>query len=187
MVKKIFISLFLLLGLGLLLPNVFVQAAQTTVSTAPHWQSGSITVYVPQKEAKTAMVQHAFQKWERSSYGNLKFRFVEKEPAQITVEFVNNLSGSDGSVGLCNLSIEGNYITKANIKIVANNKNYSNDMVYTTMLHEIGHALGLNHNERKYRSIMHFPVDETQDILSIDVEKLFKINGWSWSQKNVNK
>ena len=185
MMKKIFSGIIILAGLFLALS---ANAAQTTVSTSPHWESGKITVYIPPKQPKTDTMRHAFEKWQNMSHGNLSFTFVEKEPAQITVQFSEKVSGSDGPIGICSLSTEGMYITQANITIATKNTEaYSNDMIYTTMLHEVGHALGLNDSTRKYRSIMHFPVTEDQDILSIDMEKLFKINNWSWSQRNVEK
>ena len=183
--KKIF-TLFIIFVSFMLASDV--NAAQTTVSTSPHWESSNITVYIPPQQPKTNTMKHAFQRWERMSYGRLSFNFVEKEPAQITVEFTDKVSGTDGPIGICSLSTEGIYIKKANISIVTKGQNqYSDDMVFTTMLHEIGHALGLNDSTRKYRSIMHFPVTEDQDILSIDMERLYKVNNWSWSQRNVNK
>lgn len=183
------------------------KAAQMTVSTSPHWKSGVITVYLPpsstftrNKYGKQERVEkpyyarlnlamtHAFQKWQSQSFGKLNFKFVGKEPAQIKVVYTDKIDGSDGPIGICNLSIQGPYITSAEIRINSDAyKNYSNDLVYTTMLHEVGHALGLNHNTRKYRSIMHFPITEDLDILSIDVEKIFKLNQWAWGQRRIKQ
>ncbi len=186
MLKKVLLGLLLIIGFVFLSP-ISVLSAQTTVSSVPHWQSGNITVYIPANEPKTDTMKHAFQKWSKLSFGNLNFNFVSKEKAQITVTFTDKVSGDDGPIGICNLSIQGPYITKAEIQIAVNSKQqYSNDMIYTTMLHEIGHALGLNDTTRKYRSIMHMPITADQDVLSIDMEKLFKVNNWSWSQKKVN-
>ncbi len=183
MIKKIFSGILILVGLFMALA---VNAVQTTVSTSPHWKNGNITVYIPPKEQKTDTMKHAFQRWQRMSFGKLNFTFVEKEPAQITVQFSDKVSGADGPIGVCSLVTEGMYIKQANITIATKSKEkYSDDMIFTTMLHEVGHALGLNDSTRKYRSIMHFPVTEDQDILSIDMEKLFKINNWSWAQRNL--
>ena len=55
------------------------------------------------------------------------------------------------------------------------------------MLHEVGHVLGLPHNERKKSSIMYTPINETQQILSLDVLKLYHTNGWSWKNERIQK
>lgn len=185
MFKKVLLSVFLIFGLLLtfILP---ISAGQTTIYTDPHWESGNITVSIPQKDPKSGAMMRAFQKWQSRSFGNLKFKFVSDESAQIKVEFVESVNGSDGPIGICEKTIQGPYITSAKISIATKGQQtYSNNLVFTTMLHEIGHALGLNHNSRKYRSIMHDPITEDQDIMSIDVEKLFHVNGWSWGQRRL--
>ena len=56
-------------------------------------------------------------------------------------------------------------------------------MIYTTMLHEIGHALGLQNSSRKL-GIMRSPVVDTQDLITNDIIKLYRLNGWSYMNKN---
>lgn len=185
MFKKILLSLFFIFGLVIMfiLPT---NAGQTTIYTDPHWESGNITVFIPKDDPNSGSMMRAFQRWQGRSFGNLKFSFVQKAPAQITVEFTESVSGSDGPIGICEKTIQGPYITSAKIKIATKgNQTYSKNLVFTTMLHEVGHALGLNHNSRKYRSIMHDPITEDQDIMSIDVEKIFHIHGWSWGQRRI--
>ena len=54
------------------------------------------------------------------------------------------------------------------------------------MLHEIGHALGLPDYERKRTSIMHMPINESQDILKLDIMNLYKLNNWTWMDRNLS-
>ena len=164
-----------------------VNAAQTTISSSPHWESFNITVYIPPEQPKTETMRHAFERWQRMTQNKLTFTFVEKQPAQISVNFTDKVNGNDGPIGICSLMTEGKYIKQAEISIATEGtQQYSDDLVFTTMLHEIGHALGLIDSTRKYRSIMHFPITEDQDILSIDLERLYKVNNWSWSQRNID-
>lgn len=52
--------------------------------------------------------------------------------------------------------------------------------------HEIGHALGMKDEPRKPTSIMYMPISEKQDIQKFDVKKFYKVNGWSFAQRNFN-
>lgn len=152
----------------------------------PHWNKGKISVYIPAKDAKSASMKRAFLAWENASYGKLQFVFKDNGPADIDVVFVEKVNGTDGPLGAYNVSIQNGYITKGEIKIASKSsdiKKYSNNMIYTTMLHEIGHVLGLSHNERKQICIMHSPILESQNITKIDMAKLYKLNGWSWRDK----
>ena len=74
----------------------------------------------------------------------------------------------------------------ANAFTLKGNKKYSKNLVYTTMLHEIGHALGLQESTRKQSSIMNMPISETQDILKKDIVNLYHINGWSYMDRRFN-
>ena len=99
-------------------------------------------------------MKHAFQKWQNSSYGKLKFNFVQKGPADIDVVFVEKVTGADGPIGEYKINIKNGFIDKAEIKIATRSKNkYSNDLIYTTMLHEVGHALGLPDYDRKEQAL----------------------------------
>ena len=152
----------------------------------PHWNKGKISVYIPAKDTKSASMKRAFLNWQNASFGKLQFVFKENGPADIDVVFTEKVDGSDGPIGAYNVTIKNGYITKGEIKIASkspNIKKYSNNLVYTTMLHEIGHVLGLSHNDRKQICIMHFPILESQDITKIDLAKLYKLNGWSWRDK----
>lgn len=163
-----------------------VQASTTAV--APHWQKSPITVYIPQDE-KALTMRRAFTKWQSLVGGKLKFQFVNKGPADIDVAFIDKVDGSDGPIGSYSLKIQGQKITKAEIKLATKSpasKKYSKNLIYTTMLHEVGHALGMADTNRKKSGIMFMPVSEEQDITKLDIRKLYMLNGWSFMDRRIN-
>ena len=189
MLKKILLGLFIISTLSLSLLNISQAASIQSppvrkadlYATYPHWKTGNITVYIP-NDPKAGGMRRAFERWQNISAGNLKFSFVSKGPANIDVVFTDNVSGSDGSISEYKLTKKGNVINKAEIKIATKGKkakNYSNNYIYTVMLHEIGHVLGLVDMPDKPTSIMHMPVSESQDIKKVDIRNLYNIYGWS--------
>jgi len=182
MLKKLISGLFIIFAF---ICTVFNGAQATTDPLGPHWEAQKIKVYIPPKDAKTADMRRAFNAWQEASYGKIKFVFVQNGPADIDVVFTDRVSG-DETLGSYRLTKNGNTIKKAEIKIATKKsdiKKYSNDLIYTTMLHEIGHVLGLSHIERKKICIMYSPVSAGQSITKIDTAKLYKLNGWSWRDK----
>ena len=179
MIKKILVGLFSVFVFVM----TWLNFANAETSTYPHWTKTPITVYIP-KDEKAITMRHAFEKWQNLSYGKLKFQFMPKGPADIDVVFTDKVDGSDGPLGSHKITIKKGAITKAEIKMATKgNKKYTNNMVYTTMLHEIGHVLGLQESTRKQSSIMNMPVNETQDILKKDIVNLYHVNGWSYMDR----
>lgn len=185
MIKK---ALFGIIAIFVTFLGLSAFASTPTNATFPHWQKSPITVYIP-KDEKSASMRHAFSKWQGESGGNLRFNFVEKGPADIDVVFTDQVSGNDGPIGSYSVSINGMRITKGEIRILTKGqkaKKYSNNLTYTVMLHEIGHVLGMQDEPRKPTSIMYMPISEKQDIQKFDVKKFYKVNGWSFAQRNFN-
>lgn len=190
MFKKI--ALGLLLGVVLASSCVTISQASTNmpslqerknnrVSSAPHWDKTTINVYIP-KDSKYNSVRSAFGYWQSVSSGKLHFNFVNKGPADIDVVFLEKVSGIDGPLGECVVKQKDNKIIKAEIKLATKNSKinkYSNDYVYTTIVHEVGHALGLPDISGKPTSIMHTPITESQDIKKMDIKNLFMLYDWS--------
>ena len=181
--KKIILSIlaifFILFGI--------INTPAREISEVPHWQTSPIKVYVPSDDNKAPSMRRAFAKWQAKSYGNLKFKFVAKGPADINVAFVEMASGST-PISNTSITYNGNSITKADIMIATKSKDfkkYSNDYVYTAMLHEVGRAIGMPVNPRKRTSIMYTPLSVQQDIMKFDIMKLYSVYGWSYANKNT--
>lgn len=154
----------------------------------PNWTKTPIDVYIPKDEKYSSMMERAFSKWQNMSFEQLKFNFVtektEDTNIDIEVKFGTETDGTDGDLGSYSLTVKGGEIKKAEIIIVPDDKNYSQNMIFTVMLHEIGHALGLRDTKRNL-GIMHSPVNETQDIITNDIFKLYQLNGWSYINKGT--
>ena len=149
----------------------------------PNWDKPVIKVYI-QENDYSDMMKRAFQKWVIASNGRLNFEYVLSSPADIDVEFADKTDGTDGDIGSYSITVKGGVITNATITIVPNTEKYSKNLIYTVMLHEIGHALGLPDSSRKL-GIMSTPVVETQDIVSTDLVRLFHLYGWTYINKNM--
>lgn len=149
------------------------------------WNKKNLTVNIPKDNSYSGMMQRAFKKWQDNSYGQLTFTFTDEGDADIYVTFGDKTDGTDvGDLADYDITIRGGSIVKAQINIVPDSKKYSNDMIYTVMLHEVGHALGLADSKRNL-GIMHTPVNEKQDIIPNDIIKLFRLNGWSYMNKGT--
>lgn len=184
MIKKILGTIFIIF---LFMFGISTSTQASTTTIAPHWQKSKITVYIPQDE-KAASMKRAFSKWQNAIGGKLTFEYVNKGPADIDVVFSEKVNGADGPIGSYTVSIQGQNITKAEIHIASkspNFKKYSNNLVFTTMLHEVGHALGLPDTNRKKSGIMFMPVTEEQDITKLDIRKLYMLNGWSYMDRRT--
>lgn len=188
MLKRILLGLFIALSTvaffnipsALSIPSL-QERKDAKISNVPHWKTSTITVYIP-KNQRAASMRRAFQQWQAVSAGHLNFKFVQSGPANIDVVFVEKVSGNDGPLGEYKREIKGGYITKAEIKLATKSpaiKKYSNDYIYTTMLHEVGHALGLPDRADKPTTIMHMPLTSDQDIKKLDIKNLFAVYDWS--------
>lgn len=118
-----------------------------------------LKVYIPPKDMLTITMTHAFQEWQRKTNNYFTFEFVgTKSTANIEVIFMDGgipeVCNDDGALGCTRTLITENHlgkrIRKATVYISRKSNNgriMSNTQVYTIMLHEIGHALGLNHTK----------------------------------------
>lgn len=194
MLKRFLSTIITIIGtLFILAGTVFAVEVKTAdvKTTGPHWQKSQITVYVPENSKYTNTVKQAFNTWQTKTMGKLSFRYVPKSPADIEVIFCEDINSPESPIASYNIKIEGqNEITKGELQLATKGKTitkYSNTYVYTTLLHETGHILGLTHNSRKPSSIRYPEIHEGQTILKLDVMDLYYTYGWSWMDRRINK
>lgn len=180
MLKKFLIAFVIILTLFLTISPSFAVG-----DNGFSWDKKELTVYIPKSNSYSDMMQRAFKRWQDNSFGQLSFSFVDESDADINVTFGSETDGTDvGDIADYEITIRGGSIVKAKINMVPDSKKYSNDMIFTVMLHEVGHALGLADSKRNL-GIMHTPVNEKQDLIPNDMIKLFRLNGWSYMNKGT--
>ncbi len=152
-----------------------------------------LKVYIPQKDMLSTTMKHAFMDWQKHTGGNFTFEFVgTKSTANIEVIFIESGMGAichnDKALGCCTFvpakTVHGNKrILGAKVYISVNGldgKPMTKNQVYTIMLHEIGHALGLEHSQDK-NSLMfkgtNSEMAEGQEIQPEDIKNLYKLYG----------
>lgn len=173
-----FVRFILLVLITMLFLSPFVQAANR------HWlYPNKIRTYIPPNHKRTVMMKHAFERWTRLTNRKVMFYYVSSpNAAQLKVNFVNKIPNADREIGLTQSYFTStDKISRAEIFIAENTadgRQLNNDAVFTVMLHEIGHALGIGEHSNNPESIMYATEDDKQEILQSDLQNLYKIYGW---------
>lgn len=169
---------------------VFMLCTEVFAANGIWFKTKDLKVYIPPKDMLTTTMTHAFQEWQRKTNNYFTFEFVgTKSTANIEVIFMDGgipeVCNDHGALG-CTRTITtenhlGKRIRKATVYISRKSNTgrvMSNTQVYTIMLHEIGHALGLNHTKEP-TSIMFAGTNQTmavkQEIQVSDLNLLYDL------------
>ena len=156
---------------------IFLFLTPFEVLSAPaKWRRPQyIKSYVPSDHINTKMVKEAFERWAKVSKGKIKFYFVHSPKiAQIRVNFVDIIPYDEWAVSSEERMVRRGRKIRSSIYIASSTysgKKLSRDEIFTIMLHEVGHSLGVPHTQNKL-SVMYPTVDVKQEILQSDIKKL---------------
>jgi len=147
------------------------------------WREFPLTVYVSPSDYST-LIKSAFTTWQKVTGGFVKFNFTGNvNSAQIVVKMTDNLanSGNEAFVtGNATVKVKNNIIYYSEIELLRKNpqtkEQLSDEIIFTTALHEIGHALGLQGHSNDNNDVMSAVNPENAKMLTKrDLATLYKL------------
>lgn len=156
-----------------------------SVHTQKRWANPKrLNAYIQPGLERSDMMKRAFAEWSRYAKNNVVFYYVDSfDGSDIDVVFVETLQNADpGIIGLTRCTYnQKNEMIHATIYIPSRRSNgmpLNRDAVYTSMLHEIGHAIGIVKHSTNPKNIMYPYIDEKREISKFDLAELYRIYGW---------
>ena len=157
------------------------------IDTPAVWvEPKNIKVYIYPDQDKKYILERSFKTWDSALGSDLNFKFVnDPTSADITIKYVDRLT--ENAAGITKpqyIRIQGKvYLAKADVLIGYNTPGgwKMNDAeLNNTVLHEIGHAIGILGHSENINDIMYYSLASTrQGTLSAkDVETVNKIYGF---------
>lgn len=150
-----------------------------------NWQNPTkIKIYIPSNPKRTVSMRHACAAWSKATQNRIVFVYVTNpNVANLVVEFVPIIpEAADREVGLTKAKFTATgKMLKAKVFIAdktPDGRVLGKDAVYTVMLHELGHAIGIGKHSENPLSIMFPYEDDRQEILKSDIKTLANIYGW---------
>ena len=141
------------------------------------WQMMPVSVYIP-NHPKANLMKSAFLELADNSNGYLAFNFVNeqrKKKAYITVEFVDYCN-HDNAVGLTYQNANTYAFLKNSIKIGLRNpstgKYYSDKDLYTIMIHEAGHSVGMVHTKNPKDIMFPYLNPQQKSLTNTDISQI---------------
>lgn len=179
-IMKKFVSIFLFLFLCIAgVSSVNAATVQKRWANPKH-----LNTYIQPGLERSTMMEHAFAEWSRLTKNKVVFYYVDSpKDADIEVIFVDRVPGNmQNATGLTNCLYSAKHeMIHAKILIPAKStagRTLSRDDVYTSMLHEIGHAIGIVVHSTNPNNIMYPLIDAKREITKYDLAELYRIYGW---------
>lgn len=143
------------------------------------WRNTNLSVCIVGNNPRNPMMKKAFNEWQTKTNGAVKFYYTNnRNNANIMVTFVQKLNKNEigrNKIGVAHRQARRNSLLFVHIEIAAQGQNFnkvlSDKDVYAAMLHEIGHALGLEHNPDK-NSIMYYSTTGRSELSEKDIKNL---------------
>lgn len=169
--KKIFLFFVFLCSM------TFAIAAEN-----PRWVAQPIYVYIPEHGGYSNLMRKAFLAWQEKSDGMVRFKFVTRPSnANISVQFVDQVHNcnSEFAVGCERTTIRRGTYYKSHIEIALKKRDANNvyrpvKNIYGVMLHEVGHAIGLDHSDNPNSIMYSYDLPTLQYLTKEDVRLLYK-------------